>query len=126
MFRDAPAGVSLYLIDRDGSDQCVITGNLQIYFCNHVRSTETACGVNLNGSCTTMVVLVIWMCLRLGCRDPQKMVDAIRNELLKHGTEAEGVQRLQEFHLCLCIAACKVHTSFCGCGHGIIDMKTPR
>jgi hypothetical protein len=32
----------------------------------------------LNGCCTTVTILMVWLCLRFGCRDPQVMADALR------------------------------------------------
>ena len=50
--------------------------NLQSYFCNPVKRQD-ACA-DLDGCCSTMVLLVVWMCSRFGCRDPQFMVDTLR------------------------------------------------
>ena len=44
---------------------------------NRVHRNDKQCHY-LDGCCSTMVVLVIWMSLRFGCRDPQLMVDCIR------------------------------------------------
>lgn len=33
---------------------------------------------NLRGCCTTMTLLIVWLCLRFDCREPQLMVNALR------------------------------------------------
>ena len=48
--------------------------NLQSYF----ASVEASDPCYLAGCCTTVTILVVWLCLRHGCREPQIMVDALR------------------------------------------------
>ena len=45
----------------------------------HLFSTmEDTDDCKLNGCCTTVTILMVWLCLRFGCRDPQVMADALR------------------------------------------------
>jgi hypothetical protein len=56
-----------------GSKACA-KWNLQRYF--EPLSGKDPC--DLGGCCTTLSILVVWLCLRFGCRDPQVMVHALR------------------------------------------------
>ena len=49
---------------------------LQSYFSCPVEDMDEC--LDLDGCCSTMVILIVWMCLRFGCRDPQIMVDSLR------------------------------------------------
>ena len=53
--------------------------NLQCLF-STIEDTDTCA---LNGCCTTVSILMVWLCLRFGCQDPQTMADALRC-VLKH------------------------------------------
>ena len=52
--------------------------DLQSLFSSPVKEDNVTEYTALNGCCTTVVVLVVWLCLRLGCNNPQMMVDAMR------------------------------------------------
>ena len=62
----------------DGNDDTSPLVSLQECF----SSMDDADPTDLNGCCTTMVLIVVYMCLRYGCRDPQWMVNAIRCGML--------------------------------------------
>jgi hypothetical protein len=65
--------------------------SVQSYFRNPLLKEDVR--LQLDGSCTTIVVLVIWMCLRFGCRDPQTMVDAVRCAMYHRRTALVDVHR---------------------------------
>ena len=52
------------------------TQKIQQYFHGPIEHQQEI--LDTNGCCTTMVLLVVWMCLRFGCRDPHQMVKSIR------------------------------------------------
>ena len=49
--------------------------SLQSFFSNFIDSNDPD---EVGNCCTSIVILVVWFCLRLGCRDPQYMVDHLR------------------------------------------------
>jgi hypothetical protein len=51
-----------------------LSHNIQSFF----RPTEKEDTCGLAGCCTTVVILVVSLCLRFGCINPQTMVDALR------------------------------------------------
>jgi hypothetical protein len=55
------------------------TQNIQAFF----RSTDKEDLCDLAGCCTTVVILLVSLCLRFGCTNPQTMVDALR-QVMKH------------------------------------------
>jgi hypothetical protein len=58
----------------DGNLDNPLSENIQHYF----RNPNIEDPYNLDGCCTTITMLLIWLCLRFGCRQPQIMVDAMR------------------------------------------------
>ena len=57
-------------------DNALYVDSLQHFFCPPMHEL-TRC-LQLEKCCSTMVILVVWMCLRFGCHHPQVMVDSIR------------------------------------------------
>jgi hypothetical protein len=67
--------------------------NVQSFF----SSMEAMDPCDLEGCCTTVTILVVWLCLRYGCKDPQRMVNALRCVMMHMRTKEEG--SVQDFLL---------------------------
>ena len=67
--------------DRNRGPALWWTQPLQQYFHGPIGEQQEI--MEIDGCCTTMVLLVVWMCLRFGCRDPHRMVKSIRCAMVK-------------------------------------------